>query len=224
MIEHPKLDAEVARAVEALTRTDGPSEERLQAALSAGVEFLLAQHEYSGRGREAASHLLDGIATVGTRLMDPGVPQVLEDTVLRANPDSPVEEQQLRRAWVRIADELARTGDRPAAGPGQLETWAFTAISRPWPFVGRNDAIDTVLNLAMNGQQVVVVRGPGRSAFLAALRRRLLAESPEIVVPPPRVASAPDWPDLLPDVLHNGPLPPEVSDVAQRLDLSLIHI
>ena len=218
MNEHTQLDAKVAQAVEALVRTDGPSRERLRAALSGGAERIIAEHTHSGRGVEAASHVLEGIAAVGTQLMDPGVPQVLEDTILRAHPDSPLEEQQLRRAWVLIADELARTGDRPAAGPGQLETWAFTAISRPWPFVGRDGAIDTVLGLVMKGQQVVVVRGPGRSAFLAALRRRLLEKSPEIVVPPPRAAAAPDWTDVLPGALPNGPLPPEISDIAQRLD------
>lgn len=190
----------------------GHSADRLSAALSAAERVVEAALAPAWVER-ATGDLRLALAAAGAAALDGGDPQAVEDALYAAKPDSRLPESVLRRAWLGLVDQLARTGDKPPfGGSGRAESWAFVARSRPAVHVGREPAIARTVDRFGTGTAVVVVRGPGRSAFLAAVRRALLAKhGVDAVVPPVFPGTRDDLSGLLDDVIeaHGGDLVPD---------------
>lgn len=209
-------DALLTRLAAAGTHTA----DRLQPALAA-AEALITRRTPAPVAAQAIAAFHAGLEAAGGQALAGGDPQAIEDAVYAADPKSPLSESVLRNAWLALADALARTGDKPPfGGSGAAETWAFTARSRPWPYVGHGDLLGEVLALHGEGVQVVCVRGPGRSAFLAALRRGLLAKAgADAFVPAVTPAARDDIAGLLRPYLARAPLDKKLKDALPQLQL-----
>lgn len=167
----------------------------------------------------AAFHL--GLEAAGAQALGGGDPQGIEDAVYAADPKSPLSETVLRNAWLAFTDALARTGDKPPfGGSGAAEAWAFTARSQPWPYVRHGDLLGQVVGLHGEGVHVVCVRGPGRSAFLAAVRRGLLGKNgAEAIMPPVIPAARDDIAGLLKPYLARAELDKQLKEALPQLQL-----
>ncbi len=192
--------------------------ERLVPAL--GVACALIERQTHPRVRAAAVRdFLAAVHAAGPAALDGGDPQRVEDALVSATPDSPLAERVLRQAWLALVDHLARSGDKPPfGGSGRAETWAWVGRSRPWPFVDPGNLVPRVAALWGQGPQVVSVRGPGRSAFLAAIRRALLgAHGAEAQVPPVVPAAQDDLGGVVRPYIERGELPEELRKVLPQI-------
>ena len=185
--------------------------ERMQPALRAAERIVRLETAASVED-QAIDDFRSALVAVGAAILTGVDPQTLEDVLVSTRPESPLREQTLRRAWLALVDDLGRTGEKPAFGSGgAAESWAFTACSRPWPFVDLEEQVAPVAALFGGPQRVVIVRGPGRTAFLAAVRRRLLAEhGVDAMVPPVMPAARDDITSLLRPYVERSPLPDEI--------------
>lgn len=192
--------------------------ERLAPALKAAVARTRALTPGSV-GDQAVDDLCFGLAQFGAAALDGGDPQAVEDALFAARADSPLDESTFRLAWLALVDQLARTGDKPPfGGTGGAEPWAMSARGRPWPFVDFDDQVAQVAARFGEGLHVVLVRGPGRSSFLAAVRRRLLAaHGPEALVPPVTSAARDDLKGPLTTTLSRANFPDEIKKALPQL-------
>ncbi|MBU0553199.1 hypothetical protein KKF91_15125 [Myxococcota bacterium] len=195
------------------------SEARMKAALGKALEVIAREVAAPQQIQAAQAALLRGLSLEGIAFLDGQDPQRLEDALLAAEPEAPLTEEALRAALLALADELERVGEGPAYGGGGVaESWALTARSRPTPYVDPEGHVASVAARFGAGLQVVIVRGPGRSAFLAALRRRLLAEhGVEALIPPVIPAARDDLKGLLRPYLDRAPLPEALRRVLDQL-------
>ena len=123
----------------------------------------------------ACDDFLEAFAQCGASVLLGAHPQLIEDELYRIRVDSFSTETLLRRGWLEVFDELNRTGDAPQQFTQvQLEHWVESAASCSMPHIDLHQHIDSVLSKLGRGQQVVLVSGPGRSSFLAALRLSLI--------------------------------------------------
>ncbi|MCB9539667.1 MAG: tetratricopeptide repeat protein [Myxococcales bacterium] len=148
-----------------------------------------------------------------------GDPQRIEDALFAEVPDSPLAEGTLRDAWLVLCDELARTGDKPPfGGSGGAERWAFTARSRAWPHVDPAGDVARVADLFDGPARLVVVRGPGTSSFLAAVRRVLLGRhGADVFVPPVVPAARDDLVGLLRPYVERAEIDPKLREAFDKL-------
>lgn len=175
---------------------DGRDPTRLEPALRA-FERVVRRETLAGVADTALRDGLEAVAAHGAAALDGADPQSVEDALVATHPDSPLGEDTLRRAWLQLVEQLARTGDAPPfGGVGSAETWAFTGRSRGFPYIDAGGHVAAVAAAFGDGTRLVVVRGPGRSSFLAALRRRLLADHGADSLVPPVIPGARD--DLAP--------------------------
>ena len=175
---------------------EGRSAARLEPALRA-FEAVIRARTPAAAVEAALAHAYEALRAEGVTVLDGGDPQAVEDALLGAHPDSPIVEGTLRLAWLAVVDHLGRSGSAPTfGGTASAESWAFTARSRTWPYVDPDGLVASVADHFGGGTRLVVVRGPGGSAFLAALRRALLARSGALVLVPPVIPAARD--DLAP--------------------------
>jgi len=132
----------------------------------------------------AVRDFLGGLEAMGAEFLLTGDPQAFEDTCLRLNPDTCLEEAVLRQSWLALSDELSRTGHEPEfKGIGRLEHWVAYAVSRGYPFVDPNGISESIVSLAGQGLQVVILKGEGGDTILAQVRRTLLSVRPDVYVP-----------------------------------------
>lgn len=209
-------DTLIARLADAGTH----SADRLKPALAA-AEALITRRTPGPVVAQAIADFHAGLSVAGRDALAGGDPQAIEDAILAARPDSPLSEGVLRNAWLALTDALARTGDKPPfGGSGAAETWAFTARSQPWPYVEHAELVEQVVGRFGTGVQVVCVRGPGRSAFLAAVRRGLLAKAGvDAFVPPVTPAARDDIAGLLRPYLARAPLDGQLKEALPQLQL-----
>jgi tetratricopeptide (TPR) repeat protein len=194
--------------------------ERLGPALTAAEAVVEAGTPAPVRA-QALADLRRALAAAGAEALGGGDPQRVEDALVAAAPDSPLAEEVLRLAWVAIADHLARSGERPAWGTtGHAESWAFTARSRSWPYADPEGRVAQAATAFGKGARVIVVRGPGRSAFLAALRRALLgAHGADAIVTPVIPAARDDLQPVLHGLLRRASLDPQLAAALDQLQL-----
>ncbi|MEZ4431383.1 MAG: tetratricopeptide repeat protein [bacterium] len=209
----PTLDQTAAALADAETRKS----ERLRPALNA-AERLVRRRTAAAVADRAVADLRRALIAAGVAALDGGDPQRIEDALLAAWPDSPLAEDTLRAAWLALVDDLARTGDKPPfGGSGGAETWAATARARRWPFADPDDHAGAIAG-RFGTQAVVVVRGPGTSTLLAAVRRRLLgAHGPDALVPPVVPAARDDLAGVLLPYVQRAPLPDELRAALDKL-------
>ncbi len=181
--------------------------ERLAPALAA-AEAYIRRWTPVAVADSAVADLHGALRARGGAGLEGDDPQHIEDALLAASPDTPLAEETLRNAWLALCDDLARSGDKPPfGGSGGAETWAFTARSRAWPHVDPQGAVARVADLFGGPARLVVVRGPGRSSFLAAVRRALLGRhSADVLVPPVLPAARDDLAGLLRPYVERAPL------------------
>lgn len=209
-------DALITRLAAANTHTA----DRLKPALDAAESLIRARTPAAIADKAiAAFHV--GLEAAGATALGGGDPQAIEDAVYAADPKSPLSETVLRNAWLALTDALARTGDKPPfGGTGAAEAWAFTARSQPWPYVRHGDAIGQAVELFGKGVRVVCVRGPGRSACLAAIRRALLGQhGVEAFIPPVIPGARDDVGGLIKPYLSRAPLDKQLADALPQLQL-----
>ena len=192
----------------------------LRAALNAAEARVRASTPAPVADR-AIQALHQGLERAGAATLAGGDPQAIEDALYAADPTAPLSEKVFRNAWLAFTDALARTGDKPPfGGSGAAESWAFTARSVPWPYVRHTAPLDQVLAAFGQGVRVVAVRGPGRSSFLAAVRRGLLARHGVLALVPPVVPAArDDVTGLLRPVLGRAPLDQQIAQALDQLRL-----
>lgn len=207
-----------AQTLEQLSSAQDQSAERLRPALEAAIERARALSP-SMIAEQALDDLGFALGAFGVAALDGGDPQLIEDGFYAQRPDSPLSERSLRLAWLAFVDELGRSGDKPAfGGVGGAEPWAMSARSQPWPTVQIQSQIDEVMALFDTGLHVVSVRGPGRSAFLAKLRRQILAKAgAEALVPPVISAARDDLMGPLNQALARGEFPEEIRNAIPQL-------
>ncbi len=175
---------------------EGRDAARLEPAIRA-FEAVVRRRTPEAAADFALVHAFTALQSHGAAVLEGGDPQGIEDALLAAQPDSPITEGTFRLAWLALVDHLGRSGGAPAfGGTGSPESWAFTARSRSWPYVDPGDLVAGVAEHFASGTRLVVVRGPGGSAFLAALRRTLLSRAGTDVLVPPVIPAARD--DLAP--------------------------
>ncbi|MCA9537565.1 MAG: hypothetical protein KC620_01680 [Myxococcales bacterium] len=210
----PTLDETAA----ALAAAQARDPERLRPALRAAMA-LVRRRCSPAMVDKAIADLFSALIESGPAALEGGDPQTIEDALLARRPETPLTEEALRGAWLAIIDDLARSGDKPPfGGSGGAESWAFTARSRPWPFVDVNGDVAKVASLYGGPQRLVVVRGPGRSSFLAAVRRALLgAHGVAALVPPVVPAARDDLGGLLKPWVERAPLPDELKGALDKL-------
>ncbi len=203
-----------------LARTDGWSAERLAPALSAAEAIVEAGTPAPVRAR-AVADLRVALAAAGAEALGGGDPQRVEDALIARAPDSPLSEEVFRLAWVALGDHLARSGERPPwGGSGHAETWAFTARSRHWPHADPEELVSKVAKRFGNGTVVVAVRGPGKSAFLAAVRRALLgAHGADALVTPVLPAARDELLPVLGPMVRRAPLDEPLASALDQLQL-----
>ena len=171
-------------AADIAAQADLPTE-RLRLALQKASRLIRERFDDQCRGENACGDFLAAIAKCGVRVLSGAHPQLIEDELYRVEVDSFLTEELLRRAWLAAFDELSRTGDAPQQFTQlQLEYWVESAASCAVPYIDLSQHIDSILKKVGSGQQVVLVSGPGRTSFLGALRRRLLAGDTACYVPP----------------------------------------
>ena len=207
-----------ARTLELLAQAQSHTAERLAPALKAAVARVHALTP-GPVGEAAVADLCFALETAGGAALDGGDPQSVEDALYAARPQSPLAEGTFRQAWLALVDQLARTGDKPPfGGNGGAEPWALSARSQPWPFVDFDDQVAQVAARFGQGLQVVSVRGPGRSAFLAAVRRRILAAAgPQALVTPVTSAARDDLTGPLQTALSRADFPAEIKQALPQL-------
>ncbi len=174
------------------------SPDRLLVSLRRAAAFVQEQLSASVQ-EEGLTHFMGALSRAGAEALGGGDPQGLEDQLIFQHPESPLSEELLRRAWLLLRDDLGRSGEMPVfGGSGELERWASLARSRPWPFVDPEGLVKRIAGLFGGPSKVVILRGPGRSSFLAALRRCLLNKGGlEALVPPVLPASQDNLEQLL---------------------------
>ncbi len=207
----------IAAAATALAGDDREPD-RLRPALNA-AERVVRGRVSPAVAEAAVADLWRALIAGGPGALDGGDPQAVEDALLAAAPDTPLPEGALRQAWLALVDDLARTGDKPPyGGSGGAESWAFTARSRPWPFVDAGGHAAAIAERFGGPQAVIVIRGPGTSATLAAVRRILLGRhGVEALVPPVVPAARDDLADLLGPYVRRAPLPDELKAALDKL-------
>lgn len=210
--------ADLASTVAALAQAGTHTADRLDPALKAGLRRLRTEGG-AAAVTTAEGHFLEALAAAGAAAFDGGDPQHIEDALFAAHPDSPLSEFTFRQAWLAVLDALARTGDKPPfGGSGGAESWAFSARSRPWPFVDAAGVVAQVAALFGAGVQVVSLRGPGTSTMLAAIRRGLLAKGgADAMVPPVLPAARDDLAGVLGPYLERAPLEASLKEALPRL-------
>ena len=173
-----KIAADVAAQTEM-------SSGRIQTALRKACRVIHERCESHVNADDACDDFLEAFAQCGASVLLGAHPQLMEDELYRVKVGSFLTEALLRRGWLEVFDELNRTGDAPQQFTQvQLEHWLESAASCSMPHIDLDQHIDAVLSKLGRGQQVVLVSGPGRSSFLAALRRRLLSGDEACYVPP----------------------------------------
>lgn len=194
--------------------------DRLKPALAA-AEARVRQATPAPVVERALAAFHHGLTVAGAATLDGGDPQAIEDAIYAADPGAPLSEKVFRNAWLALSDSLKTSGDAPPfGGTGAAESWAFVARSVPWPYVGHDAALAQVEALFGNGVRVVVVRGPGKSTFLAALRRRLLGRAGAgALVPPVGPAARDDLTGVLRPVLSRAALEPNIAQALDQLRL-----
>ncbi|MCB9522172.1 MAG: tetratricopeptide repeat protein [Myxococcales bacterium] len=192
--------------------------ERLEPAVNAAVRRVQLELPEAVAGA-AIGHLLEGLTRAGAAALEGGDPQGVEDAVYAAHPESPLPEQVLRLAWLALLDELAKTGDKPPfGGIGGAEAWAFTARSRPWAFADPAGVVAQAVERFGKGVQVVVLRGPGKSAMLAAVRRALLGAHGALAFVPPVLPAARDTlGKVLEPMIKRSPIEPKLLEALPNL-------
>ncbi len=201
-----------------LSVADKRDPERLVPALAVAEAIIEGQTPATVRGA-AVRDFRAALHAAGVAALDGGDPQRVEDALVANTPDTPLAEGVFRAAWLAVVDHLARSGDKPPfGGSGRAETWAWVGRSRPWPFVDPGNLVERVAGLYGEGLQVVVARGPGRSAFLAALRRALLGKhGTDALVPPVLPAAQDDIGGILRHYIEKGQLPEELRKVLPQI-------
>jgi len=201
-----------------LVSAENRDAERLLPAL-AGAEAWIEAHTDARAAGRAVNDFRAALVAAGAAALDGGDPQRVEDALIAAQPDTPLSERVFRQAWLLFVDHLARSGDKPPfGGSGKAETWAWVARSRDWPHVDPGNVVARTANLFGEGLQVVVARGAGRSAFLAAVRRALLAQhGGDALVPPVMPASLDETGGLLRPYIERGPLDDELRKVLPQI-------
>lgn len=196
----------------------GQAADRLKPAVSA-AEAVIADRLPTVVQATAVNDLRQALQAEGATALGGGDPQRVEDALLAASPDSPLDERTLRLAWLALVDHLARSGDKPPfGGAGRLESWAFTARARRWPHVDLHGDVASVAGLFGDGAKVVVVRGPGRSAFLAGVRRALLGQhGVEALVPPILQGARDDLGPIMRPMLDRSPLDENLAKALDQL-------
>jgi len=155
-------------------------------------ERAIRRETPAAEAEAALTHAFEAVSAQGAAVLDGADPQRIEDALYAAHPDSPLTEATLRTSWLRLVDPLGRTGDAPPfGGVGSAESWAFTARSRPSPYVDAGGVATAAARFG-DGTCLVVVRGSGRSSFLAALRRALLGLHGADALVPPVIPAARD--------------------------------
>ena len=155
-------------------------------------ERAIRRETPAAEAEAALTHAFEAVSAQGAAVLDGADPQRIEDALYAAHPDSPLTEATLRTSWLRLVDQLGRTGDAPPfGGVGSAESWAFTARSRPSPYVDAGGVATAAARFG-DGTCLVVVRGSGRSSFLAALRRALLGLHGADALVPPVIPAARD--------------------------------
>ncbi|MEE2787307.1 MAG: hypothetical protein VX589_08205 [Myxococcota bacterium] len=216
--EHCTMQADLDHVAHMLLKADGPSLDTIRRALTLACDQV-ASLTQSSQVHEAQSTFLSAVGECGSLILDGSSPQILEDFAYRTHPDSALEEVVLRRAWITVSEEVSRVSGKPVfGGDGCLESWAMTACVRPWPYA-EPSALQTAMEKVGSGQQLVIVRGPGRAAFLAALRRRCLADA-DVLIPPVISAARDEVGGLIRGILAESELPAELKDVLPKLNLS----
>lgn len=202
-MSHPTLEETAA----ALAASEQHDPDRLRPAVAAAEQYVRARTP-AGLAEAAVGDLRYALVQAGVAALGGGDPQQIEDALLAARPDSPLTEETLRHAWLVLVDDLARSGEAPPfGGSGGKESWAFTARSRPARFVDVEGQVARVADLFGQGTRVVVVRGPGASSFLAAVRRVLLARhGADALVPPVLPAARDDVAGVLRPYVERAPL------------------
>ena len=212
--------AELTRETLALHLVSAESREpeRLVPAL-AGAEAWIERHTDPRRRGQAVSDFRAALMAAGGAALDGGDPQRVEDALFAAQPESPLSERVFRQAWLIFVDHLARSGDKPPfGGSGKAETWAWIGRSREWPHVDPGNLVARVSGLFGEGLQVVVVRGPGKSAFLASVRRALLGRhGVDALVPPVLPATLDETGGILRPIIERGPLDDEQRKVLPQI-------
>lgn len=182
----------------ALATGEGREPQRMHPAIKAAEGFI---RDWTARAAadEAVADFRMGISKAGAAVLDGADPQIIEDALYAASPQSPLAEGTLRLAWLALVDDLARSGDKPPfGGSGAAESWAFVARSRVWPHLDEDGQSAKAAALFGSGLHIVVVRGPGKSAFLADTRRKLLgAHGARVMAPAVIPASRDDLTGLL---------------------------
>lgn len=208
----------VAQALAANGQHDA---ERLLPALAA-AEAIIKRETPSRACGTAISHFHEALTTSGASALDGGDPQRIEDTLVSTHADSPLAERTFRHAWLALVDHLTRSGDKPPfGGTGAAETWAFCARSKPWPFVDPGNIVGRVTELFGAGPGVVVLRGPGRSSMLAAIRRAILAKhGVDALVPPVMPAARDELAGVLRPLLERAPLNDELKKALPQVRFS----
>ncbi len=202
--------------VAAKLATEDRAQDRMMPALRAAMAVV--RERTAAKADVAEDDLLFALSEKGADCLAGGDPQELEDALYQAKPDSPLAEETLRFAWLALVDDLARSGGKPPfGGSGAAETWAFTARSRHWPFVDMAGQVRQVVSLFGEGLKVVVVRGPGTSSFLAAVRRALLGAHPDAIIPPVVSAACDSVGGVLKPYVKRGELPDELKNALDRL-------
>ena len=181
-----------AQVAQALAEAGSREVDRLLPALAA-AESVITARTPADLLEPAIEHYHRALFQAGAAALEGEDPQRVEDVMLAAAPDSPLAEQVFRLAWIALVDHLGRGGDKPVfGGTGSAEAWAFTARSRPPRFLDVDKQVEKVADRFGGPAQVVVVRGPGRSAFLAAVRRALLGRHGALALIAPVLPAACD--------------------------------
>jgi tetratricopeptide (TPR) repeat protein len=201
-----------------LAVADKRDPERLLPAIAA-AEAIITQRTHPRVQTAAIRDFRQAVHAAGVAALDGSDPQRLEDALVAATPDTPLAERVMRQAWLALVDHLARSGDKPPfGGTGRAETWAWVGRSRAWPFVDAGNLVSRVSALYGQGLQVVSVRGPGRSAFLSAVRRALLGKHGiEALIPPVLPAAQDELAGVLRPYVERGPLPEELRKVLPQI-------
>ncbi|MFN3197058.1 MAG: hypothetical protein ACE366_01400 [Bradymonadia bacterium] len=209
---------EMSAVVNALAAEGERTPDRLKPAVDAG-EGILKRRLPAKAYENAVAHWRQALIAAGAAALEGGDPQAVENALFAAHPDSPIDERAFRLAWLAVVDHLSRSGDKPPfGGAGKAESWALTAASRPWPHVDLGGVAKRIADMHGTGQHVVVVRGPGRSACLAEVRRLLLgAHGAKSPVTPVMPGARDDWAPVLKPLLEQVDLPEQLTKIIPQL-------
>lgn len=210
---------EITAVVDALAAEGERTPERLKPAVEAG-EAILRQRIPAPVMEAALAHWRQALIAAGGAALGGGDPQRVEDALFAAQPDTPLDERAFRLAWLAVVDHLSRSGDKPPfGGAGKAESWALTARARQWPYIDPQGAAADVAGRFNQGQHVVVIRGAGKDACLAEIRRRLLgAHGPKAAITPVMISARDDWAPVLRPILEERvELPEELRKIIPQL-------